>query len=83
MADKFLTQSKPRPVCAERQIALSTGAQTLTDVADAVYCLTAGTVTITDGGGTAVAYPCAAGQVINFRAATFSVASGTFAAWYL
>lgn len=81
MADQFLSHSKPRPACAARHVTISTG--TLADVPDAIKCLTAGSITVTDDAGTAITYPMAAGEVLPLRMSTFTVVSGAFAAWYL
>jgi hypothetical protein len=81
MADQFQTHAKPRPASASRHVAITTG--TLTDVPDAICCLTAGSLTVTDSVGTAITYPMAAGQVVDLRMSVFTVVSGTFVAWYL
>ncbi len=81
MPDQFDTYGKPRPTSAMRHVAITTG--TLTDVCDAIYCEADGTITVTDSAGNALAYVMVRGDRLDFRAATFSVGSGTFRAWYL
>lgn len=83
MPDFFASHAKPRPASAMRHVSVASGSGTLTDTPDAWYCLTAGTITLTDGASTGIAYPMAAGQILPLRLATYNVASGTYAAWYL
>ena len=83
MSDQFARFPLTRPACAERHIALVAGAQTLAERCDGIRCRVAGTITITDKNGVALAYDCTAGEVLNFRALVVIVGSGTFYAWNL
>lgn len=81
MTDRYATFSSSLDSPADTHLAITPGPDPIVPRPRALYCNTAGTVTVVDRGGVSLTYTVSAGQILPFRAVRITAATATVYGW--